>query len=144
MSFFSKKEQKKNKLDDTSMDDDLDFDFSSMDEEFDIDSKSRTPIQRVASGIKSSVKSTASNPGTYKKLMLKALPEEYSQVHDELENKFSKLTTATSDAVDKLRPELKTLANKVDKLIPENQRILRKIYDKTLGKHKEEDYGSSE
>ena len=37
MSFFSKKEQKKNKLDDTSMDDDLDFDFSSMDDEFSID-----------------------------------------------------------------------------------------------------------
>ena len=57
MAFFSRKDKKKNDLNDVSLDDELNFDFGDMDDEFSIDEKSRTPIQRVASGIKSSVKS---------------------------------------------------------------------------------------
>ena len=144
MGFFTKKDTKDKRLNNTAdLDDELDFDFSEFDDITEPETKNRKPIAKVASGIKEAVKSKAVDPGTYKKLLLNALPNDYTEVSNTLDDSYKKLSGAFGQAASDLKPEISKLSNKVDKLIPENQRILRKIYDKTLAKYKEDERESS-
>jgi hypothetical protein len=144
MGFFTKKDTKDKKLSNSGdLDDELDFDFSEFDDITEPETKNRKPIAKVASGIKEAVKSKAVDPGTYKKMLLNALPRDYEEVSNTLDDSYKKLSSAFGQAASDLKPEISKLSNKVDKLIPENQRILRKIYDKTLAKYKEDEGESS-
>ena len=138
MGIFSKENKKKSKLDDTSLDSELDFDFGDEAEEFKIDSKKRKPIENFTTGFKDSVKRNLADPNNYKKTILRALPHEYEAIDTVLTENYRKLSSSYDKAVSDLRPELTKISNKVNKLLPENQKLLRKLYDKTLGKFKEE------
>ena len=144
MGFFTKKDTKDKRLNNTAdLDDELDFDFNEFDDITEPETKNRKPIAKVASGIKEAVKSKAVDPSTYKKMLLNALPRDYEEVSNTLDDSYKKLSSAFGQAASDLKPEISKLSNKVDKLIPENQRILRKIYDKTLAKYKEDERESS-
>lgn len=144
MGFFSKDSKKNKKLNNIDSDDELDFDF---DDDFGSiggpDTKSRKPVERVASGIKESVKRNATSFSTYKNLALNALPKEYTDIDRVVTDTYDKLSNSYNEEISSLKPEISKLSSKVDKLIPENQRFLRKLYDKTLRKFKEEESSGS-
>jgi len=144
MGLFFKTEKKSKKVQDLSIDDgsDLDFDF----DDFGIDEpkNDRNPVEKVSTGIKNSIERNLTDPSNYKKLVLGALPKEYSEIDSTLTSNYEKLSTTVISATNTLKPEITKISNKLNKLIPENQRILRKIYDKTLGKFKEEEYNDNE
>ncbi len=140
MGFFFKENKKDKKLNDSDLDDELDFDFNEgLDDLGELDTKKRKPIEKVTSGIKDSLKRNATSFSTYKKLALGALPKEYSEIDTVVSDSYEKLSTNYNEAVSGLKPEISKLSSKVDKLIPENQRFLKKLYDKTLGKFKEDE-----
>ena len=60
MGFFTKKDTKDKRLNNTAdLDDELDFDFSEFDDITEPETKNRKPVAKVASGIKEAVKSKA-------------------------------------------------------------------------------------
>ena len=108
-----------------------DFDFDDMGDMDDLDmmmdpsKDTREPITKVKDGFKNAVKDSISSPSYIKKLMRKALPEEYESAFDALdkiEDGVSKLYNKSADALEptlkELRKKTKKLGDKADKFLP--------------------------
>jgi len=136
--FFDDKPGKNKVSKNLDLDDDLSFDFDSLDDGLDMfdEGNKRTPIEKFKSGIRAGVKSELSNPSTYKKLVLDALPNEYKTVNREVERRYRDLTRIYKDTTGSLKEELSSLSEQIGKLVPEDQGVARKLYDATLGKFK--------
>lgn len=108
-----------------------DFDFDDMGDMDDLDmmmdpsKDTREPITKVKDGFKNAIKDSVSSPSYIKKLMRKALPEEYESAFDALdkiEDGVSKLYNKSADALEptlkELRKKTKKLGDKADKFLP--------------------------
>lgn len=108
---------KKNKTDDFDFDKELDFgDF-----DFDGDevSDNRSPTSKIKDSIVEGAKDSLANPDTYANLLRRALPKEYGQTWDELDDATGKVKDAYYEAVKDAKPIAKDLAAFINKLVPE-------------------------
>jgi hypothetical protein len=118
-------------LDDFEWDPDLDNLELGLDEDSklnkEVGKKTRKPIERVYRGVISGAKQEASNPTFLKNIALKSLPKEYEyplQAMGEVKNDIASLY---DDAVKELKPRMGSLATQVNKLIPDEQRYLKRV-----------------
>ena len=124
------------KLDEFKLDGDLDFDsFMNDDITGQINpelrkGKKRTVVSDAISGSISGAKSTFSNPAFLAKVVKDSLPSSYGTVFGEA-GKIAETSSALYDeAVKDIKPQLSRLAKKVDKLVPEEKKSLKKLTGK--------------
>lgn len=95
--------------------------------------KNRNPVMSVASGFKSGVTDSITNPGFMKKVTLGALPKEYSEsvsVVSDLAGGVQDIKQAVSK---ELKPTATALVRQVDKLVPENFKRSKAVVGKLKG-----------
>lgn len=108
---------KKNKTDDFDFDKELDFgDFDFDGDEVNDD---RSPTSKIKDSIVEGAKDSLADPGTYANLLRRALPKEYGQTWDELDDATGKVKDAYYEAVKDAKPIAKDLAAFINKLVPE-------------------------
>ena len=122
------------KLDDFDFDSDLDFDLGVDDVDNkinkDVDSKKRSPVSQVISGSIAGAKSKVTDPGTIKNFVMGSLPKEYGVINEHIDSTVSSLTNLYDDSIKTVKPKLHLLAKKLDRAIPENQKLAKKIAGK--------------
>jgi len=123
--------KKDEKLDKFDFDDDLDFNF---DDDFPTDQqnskKKRSPVIDVFKGTLTGVKNSLKSGSFWQQVARKALPEHYS-VLSEAAGDIRRTTRSLYDeSVRTLKPELVDIGRKVDRLVPEEQKRLKKLTSK--------------
>lgn len=139
------------KRDDFDLDNDLDFndfDFGDNDGSFnkDIKSKKRTPVQEAFTGTITGIKDTVKSPSFLAETVKKSLPEQYGTVFQGLGEISGGVTSLYDDAVREIKPQASKLAKKIDRLVPEENKTLKKITSKIrsfVGEPNDENTGSS-
>ncbi len=134
---MAKKE--KLKLDEYNIDDDLDF--SSFDESEITgglspearDSKKRTPVMDVFRGTISGAKSTVKSPAYPADLTKKSLPSSYGEVFKAADDVRETTSALYDEAVRELKPQLSYISKKIDRLVPDEQKFLKKVSAKISG-----------
>lgn len=126
------------KLDAFDLDDELDFgDFSFGDIEGqaspDSKKKDRSPVMDVFKGTIKGAKSQLKDPSFITKVVKGALPDRYGQIFSYADEGISTTSSLYDEAIRELKPQMSRLGNKVDKLVPEEQKFLKKITKKIKG-----------
>ena len=109
------------------------FDFSDdMDGEFSSESKSnkRSAVTDVFSGTISGVKSKLKDPEEIGKMVRNSLPSEFDYAATEFSNTARTMTRAYDDAVKELKPQIGKIAKEVNRMIPENLSLVKKMSSK--------------
>ncbi len=124
----------------------LDFDF---DDGFDIPkppSKKSKPIDHIADGVKSSLKSKFSDSYHIKSMMRKSLPNGFGQAWDTVDQLVDDGNQLYDEATKELKPLLGSLSRKFDQLVPDSAkrtkdfaRSLREKFDEPV-----DNYGQSQ
>ena len=131
---------KKEKLlvDEYRIDGDLDFD------NFDIseidsglspeakDTKKRTPVMDVFRGTIGGIKTSATDPRFLADLTKKSLPDSYGEVFSAADEVSSTVTSLYDEAVNQLKPQVGSIAKKIDRLVPDEQKSLKKFTSKIV------------
>jgi len=91
------------------------------------DKKSRTPVQETFSGILSEIKTKLKDPGFLSKVTKKALPDQYGDLLDALDKGAGTLSSLYEETLRDLKPQLIKLNKSVDKIVPDEQKFLKKI-----------------
>lgn len=110
------------------------------------DKKSRTPVQETFSGILSEAKSKLKDPGFLAKVTKKALPDQYGELIDSLDKGAGTLSSIYEETLRDLKPQLIKLNKSVDKIVPDEQRFLKKITSRikeTLGEETQNSFRNS-
>ena len=133
---MAKKE--KLQLDPFSTDNDLDwdgFDIDDIDGQVDpnVNSKKRNPVMETFKGVVESAKEEVKSKSFYSNLLKKALPPAYGEITDAVDQASGTMSSLYDDAVRDVRPQIGRLAGKIDKLVPEENKTIKKV----LGKLKE-------
>lgn len=106
------------------------------------DKKSRSPVQETFSGILSEIKTKLKDPGFLSKVTKKALPAQYDDLLDALDKGAGTLSSLYEETLRDLKPQLIKLNKSVDKIVPDEQKFLKKITSQVKEKLGE-DYQSS-
>lgn len=137
------------KLDEFKIDDDLDFDYDiSIDSTLSQESKSakeRTPVGKVLNtgknfgrGAASAAVDTLVSPNFYRQLLRKTLPPTFGDIDDAVGTTTKGLYELYDQSAKEIKPRLNRISKRVDQILPEDQRLLKKlvgkIIDKTGGK----------
>lgn len=139
------------KRDDFDLDNDLDFnefDFGDNDDSFskDLSPKKRTPVTEAFLGTISGIKDTAKSPSFISETVKKSLPEQYGTVIQGLGEISGGVASLYDDAVKEIKPQASKLAKKIDRLVPEESKTLKKITSKIrsfVGEPNDENTGPS-
>jgi hypothetical protein len=123
------------KRDDFDIDNDLDFnefDFGDNDALInkDVSSKKRNPVMDVFKGTITGVKDTVKNPNFLAQTVKDSLPEQYGTVFQTADEVVSTATSLYDEAIREIKPQLSRVAKKIDRLVPEERKILKKITSK--------------
>lgn len=128
---------KKLKTSEVKLDDDLNFDFDfdingAIDQEAKV-SDDRTPIKKVVVGALDGVKSTATSPDFIRAAVRESLPKQYGEIEDNVQHVREGIGDLYDEAVREVKPKIGQIAERLDKLVPEERSKLKGI----IGKLKE-------
>lgn len=120
-------------LDEFRPDPDLDFDFSNeintgMDQTS--KSKSRQTVDSVARGLKEGAISTLTKPGIYDKILSAALPKHYGDITSGIGEVTGGLYELYDQTQKEVKPRLNRLTRGLDRLVPEEAKVVKKILGK--------------
>lgn len=123
------------KRDDFDLDNDLDFnefDFGDNDGSYskDVKSKKRNPVTDVLIGTIGGIKDTVKSPSFLAETVKDVLPKQYGTVFQGLGEISDGVTSLYDDAVKEIKPQVSKLAKKIDRLVPEESKTLKKITTK--------------
>ena len=108
-----------------SLDDELnipDFNFDQADVPDD-----RNVTTKVADTIRQQTKSSLSNPATYAKLVKRALPNEYGEAYDKLDDIGTNVRDIYEDAIKEVKPVAGDLAKSIGNFVPENAKRTKSV-----------------
>lgn len=136
------------KLDRFDLDDELDFgdfSFGDIDDQISPDAKKkdRSPVMDVFKGTIKGAKNQFRNPSFITKVVKGALPERYGDILQYADEGVSTTSSLYDEAIRELKPQMSRLGNKIDKLVPEEQKFLKKItkkIKKVVGEEETEAY----
>lgn len=127
----------KTKVDDFDFDDDLgfdDYDFGGSEGSFSADSKKskkdRGVIGDVFTGVLKGAKDEALQAEFVVDGLKGALPEQYETVFATVDDIAKESTALYDDAINKIKPAAANAARKIDRLIPEESKFLKKLSNK--------------
>lgn len=127
----------KTKVDDFNFDDDLgfeDFDYGSSESNFSAESKKskkdRGVIGEVFTGVLKGAKDEALQAQFIADGLKGALPEQYETLFATVDDVARESTALYDDAVNKIKPAAANAARKIDRLIPEESKFLKKLSNK--------------
>lgn len=118
---------------------DLDKDLDLGQFDFDIDSqinpavnnrKSRSPITDVFKGTIKGAGTRIKDPSFIKKVIKDSLPPNYEYMANETDKGLESMSRLYNDASREIKPQLQRMAGRVDRLVPEEQRLLKKMSKK--------------
>jgi len=121
------------RTEDFSLDDELNFDqfdYEKIDSQLTPDAKkrsSRSPTTEVFKGTISGAVDKFKSPSFLARLTRSALPEEFGTIVDAADKAAGTASSLYDDAVKELKPQASRLAKKVDRLVPEERKTLKKI-----------------
>jgi hypothetical protein len=127
---------KKTLLDDSKLDNDLNFDDFLLD---DIDSeispsakdkKSRSPVIDVYKGTIGGLKDKFTDPSFLAKVAKDSLPPQYSQTISVVDDAIYSASSLYDEAIRDIKPQLSRLAKKVDKLVPNERKFFKALTTK--------------
>lgn len=136
------------KLDKFDLDDDLDFgdfSFGDLDDQISPDAKKkdRSPVMDVFKGTIKGAKNQFRSPSFLTKVVKEALPQRYGDILKYADEGVSTTSSLYDEAIRELKPQMSRLGNKIDKLVPEEQKFLKKItkkIKKVVGEEETEAY----
>lgn len=128
--------KKKLDADIPTFDSDLDFDFNTdmtgqLNQEA-LHSKKRGVIMDVATGVASGIKDTAKSPGFIRDTLKKSLPKNYGEITEGLGEATTGLYELYDQTQKEVKPRIGRLANKLDSVVPEGQKTLKKLTNKVI------------
>lgn len=117
------------------LDDDLtidDFNFDEIDSlaNPEIKSRKRNPVMETFKGSISGAKSRLLEPSFIAKTIKDSLPEQYNVAFTAADKTLSTASSLYDEAVKEIKPQFSRLAKKVDRLVPENSKLLKKLTNK--------------
>lgn len=123
------------KTDDFDLDKDLDFNFDIGDIEGQISPEAKTPKKRnpvsaVFTGTVGGIKTTLKDPSFLANVTKKSLPDSYGEVFNAADQVGSTATALYDEAVKELKPQLAAISKKVDRLVPDESKFLKKATGK--------------
>lgn len=130
---------KKNlEMDFESFDDGLDFNFDeditgSIDQEA-RRNKPRSPVSNAIKGALQGAKDTVKSPSFIQSTLRKALPDTYGEISDNVGDIAQGSYELYNQASQSLKPQLRSIAHKIDQGIPDSSRKLKKISSTILEK----------
>lgn len=132
---------KKTKLKTSSFDFDSSMDFNDFgidDIDADINPelkkrKSRSPVMDVFKGTIKGAGQTVTDPNFVKGVVKKSMPSSYGTIFDAADGVVTTGAALYDEAVKELKPQLSKIAKKVDRLIPEESKGLKRITGKISG-----------
>ena len=114
--------------------DDLDsFDFGFDNNEInskDLNKKDRKPVSRVFKGAITGASKSTLNTDFLKNVTKKSLPKEYSYAIDATEGVSTDLSRMYAEASKEIKPKLQSIYREIDKLIPNESKVLKKTSEK--------------
>lgn len=125
--------KKTKRTDSFNLDDDLDFgeyDFGDIDSQLSPevkDKKSRSPATEVFKGTISGAKNRLKDPAFAGKIIKDSLPPNYEYVAGEAGKALDTMSNLYNEASREIKPQLQRLAGRVDKLVPADSRLLKKM-----------------
>ena len=124
---------KKEQLDFGQIEVDGDMDFDSWEDSFMQEpqpKKERGVILEVAAGLAEGVIDEVTNAGNVVKFMRNSLPEGYGEAWDAVDKVSGSVVDLYDTAVKELKPGLGVIADKVDRLVPEDSKIAKSVTSK--------------
>lgn len=123
------------KTDDFDLDNDLDFNFDIGDIDGQISPeakapKKRNPVSAVFTGTVGGIKTTLKDPSFLANVTKKSLPDSYGEVFNAADQVGSTATALYDEAVKELKPQLAAISKKVDRLVPDESKFLKKATGK--------------
>lgn len=119
--------------------DDFDLDYGLITPDFNLDDidaqanpdlkdkKSRSPVMDVFKGTISGAKDTVISPSFIAETIKQSLPKTYGEITTGVGEFAGGISSLYDDAVKELKPQLSRIAKKIDKLVPEESKRLKKI-----------------
>lgn len=119
--------------------DDFDLDYGLITPDFNIDEidslanpdlkdkKSRSPVMDVFKGAIAGAAETATSPSFIAETIKQSLPKTYGEITTGVNEFAGGIASLYDDAVKELKPQLSRIAKKVDKLVPEESKRLKKM-----------------
>lgn len=119
--------------------DDFDLDYGLITPDFNIDEidalanpdlkdkKSRSPVMDVFKGAIAGAAETATSPSFIAETIKQSLPKTYGEITTGVGEITGGIASLYDDAVKELKPQLSRIAKKVDKLVPEESKRLKKM-----------------
>lgn len=124
---------------DIHLDDDLnfaEFDYGAADGSFSSESKKsktnskRTVVGDVFTGVLGGAKNAATDPQFIKQGLRDALPRQYETVFTTVDDVAREATSLYDDTINKVKPKAADLARRIDRLVPEESKGIKKITSK--------------
>lgn len=139
MALFGKPKKEKIK----SVKSDLDSDFETFDDDPfaeieansspDLNPSKRNPVINVVQGVSEGIVQSATSGAVLRDKIEKSLPPGASYVFDTVDKTATGVRKIYDDSVKELRPHVKDLTKKIDKLVPANAQSLKKLSSKVAG-----------
>lgn len=119
--------------------DDFDLDYGLITPDFNLDDieaqanpdlkdkKSRSPVMDAFKGTISGAKDTITSPSFITQTIKQSLPKTYGEITTGVNEFAGGISSLYDDAVKELKPQLSRIAKKIDKLVPEESKRLKKI-----------------
>jgi len=122
------------KTDKLDIDKELDnLNFDDIDAQFSAESKQpkkRNPVTEVFTGTIKGASNKFTDPSFLASIAKKALPEELEIITNVADQVIAPISSLYDNAVREIKPQASRLAKKIDKLVPENQKLLKKASSK--------------
>lgn len=120
-------------LPDSQFDSSLDFDFES---EFNMDfnqkAAPKSTARQVATGVYGGIKDTATDPNFYKNILRDVMPKHYGEISQGMATTTKGLYDLYDQTSREVKPRVNRITQKIDQLVPENQKLLHAILDKII------------
>jgi hypothetical protein len=139
MALFGKPKKEKIK----SVKSDLDNDYETFDDDPfaeieagsspDLNPSKRNPVINVVQGVGEGIVQTATSGAVLRDKIEKALPPGANYVFDTVDKTASGVRKLYDDSVKEMRPHVKDLTKKIDKLVPAQAQSLKKLTSKVAG-----------
>lgn len=143
--------KKKLETDAFSMDGDLDFNFN--DDNFgntlnqESKKKDRGVVGNVAKGVFTGIKDTAKSPSFIKSTIEKSLPRTYGEIASAAGDVTTEMGKLYDEQARALKPRMASIASRLDQLVPEESKLLKKLTKKmkdATGAESNTSYGNQE
>lgn len=110
---------------------DHDLDFGDFDDDFGLDRKAvkndRNPVISVVKGAASGVKSKFTDPTFLGEIVSDALPAEYGRIKNTAGDIAKSVVALHDETVRELKPIAGKIASRIDKLVPDNYKRIKKV-----------------